>query len=126
MSPQSAIESKQPVRDEILKNLAIVHHYTRRDDDSEISVSEAHAYPRGALLSVGLDYNTIIKRLHENSHCRRVTNAEIRRVAHYARCGAEGYHCDLPQTRIRARKARTRQSYPKPIVERSRASGYQF
>jgi hypothetical protein len=91
-----------PLRDFILKELAKVHHY---EDATGKPYGPRMQRPAGCV-SVGFPYAMIAQRVAAKFPTCRAVSTMIEQTAHFARTGAEGFECRLPDKRPRGRKQR--------------------
>lgn len=93
-----------PLREFILKQLALVQRY-------EDPITNKFYGPRtlnrpAGCVSVGFPYAMIAQRVAAKFPTCRSVSVMIEQTAHFARTGAEGFECQLPDKRPRGRKQR--------------------
>lgn len=89
-----------PVRNAVLRVLAIVDHYEHRETGKTISKRRVKKFNRAALVSVGLPYAEVLRRVRRRVPYSMITRAELRWYATMVRTRAKGFeHGRLPQKR---------------------------
>jgi hypothetical protein len=90
----------QPIRDTVLHALAIVDHFKHRTTGEEISKRRAKKFDRAAILSVGLPYAEVVRRVRARCPQSKIKPAEVRWYAHMVRSRADKFeHGRLPDRR---------------------------
>lgn len=97
--PRKAKKRKQPLRDAILKALAIVSHYEDAKTGDFVSKGRKRNYPR-PVIAVGLPYCEVMAIVRRQFPRRRFTPVLLRVCAARVRSGEPGYSkCKLPAKR---------------------------
>lgn len=99
-TPRVPVKRSQPNRDAIIEALSFVSHYEHAKTGERIASSVAWRYRREDLISVGLPYSEVAKRVRKRAPTAKVTGSILRVNAANARKGDPGYErCKLPQKR---------------------------